>query len=295
MNKELQQISKCLQDSVKEIAFLIRSNDPSKIGSISNTGNASGDKVKKLDILTNDIMKEKLLKCDFVKYIASEEEEELVEINKNGKYFVSFDPLDGSSNIDSNISVGTIFCVFKYDENDTIKNGRNIVMSGYSVYGGSTLLVIGLEDKVMIMYLDPVTNEWIVADDNFKLSREGKYYAINESYKYLYQSEINNYLDHLIENNYNARWTGSLVADIHRTLIKGGIVLYPNNEKNVTGKIRLLYEAYPIAHIIEKAKGQSSNGNKSLLDVDFPWDNIHQRTPIYCGSKKEMILLDMFI
>ena len=159
-------------------------------------------------------------------------------------------------------------------------------MAGYSLYGGSTQLVLCKFGRVYIYGLDPIDDKWSIMHDNFKMKDKGNIYSINESNKHDYNFKINNYIDNLINENYSARWVGSLVADAHRTLLKGGLFAYPGNKKNKEGKIRLLYEAYPFAYIFEKAGGKSSNGDKNILDVSFP-KNIHQKTSILLSSPFE--------
>ena len=289
-NDNLDVILSKLSKSIMEISYLIRKSSPLDLSSVLGSENPSGEQVKKLDIDSNNILKKNLSSVKSIKYLASEEDDEKIEINKEGKYLVSFDPLDGSSNIDCNITVGTIFCVFEYDNNKLI-DGRNIVMAGYSLYGGSTQLVVCKYGKVDIFSLDEISDKWSMIFTNYKMKDQGNIYSINESYKTIYNNKYNEYIDSLIDEKYNMRWVGSLVADFHRTLIKGGIILYPANKKNKKGKIRLVYEAYPLAYIIEKADGMSYDGNlKSILNVPFPKD-IHQRTPIFFGSEYEIFKL----
>ena len=291
---DLDIIQKIVFRSIADISYIIRCNNPTEMSSIIGSDNICGDKIKDLDLKCNDIIKDNLSECALIKSIASEEEEELLDINTDGKYLFSYDPLDGSSNIDSNITIGTIFCIFEYKDG-IIKDGGNIVMSGYSLYGGCTQLVICKNDKVMIYMLDPSNDNWILLEDNYKLGYKGNIYSINEANKFIYDNKINNYINNLIEEDYSTRWVGSLVADFHRTLIKAGIVAYPSNKKNKDGRIRLIYEAYPLAHIIEKAGGKSYNGEISFLDVKFPLDNIHEKTPIFYGSYYEMNKLLEFL
>jgi len=289
-NDDLDLILSKLSKSITEISYLIRKSSPLDLSSVLGSENPSGEQVKKLDIDSNNILKRNLSLVKSIKYLASEEDDEKIEINKDGKYLVSFDPLDGSSNIDCNITVGTIFCVFEYDNNKLI-DGRNIVMAGYSLYGGSTQLVVCKYGKVDIFSLDEISDKWSMIFTNYKMKDQGNIYSINESYKTIYNSKYNEYIDSLIEEKYNMRWVGSLVADFHRTLIKGGVILYPGNKKNKKGKIRLVYEAYPLAYIIEKADGMSYDGNvNSILNIPFPKD-IHERTPIFFGSEYEIFKL----
>jgi len=289
-NDDLDLILSKLSKSITEISYLIRKSSPLDLSSVLGSENPSGELVKKLDIDSNNILKKNLSLVKSIKYLASEEDDEKIEINKEGKYLVSFDPLDGSSNIDCNITVGTIFCVFEYDNNKLI-DGRNIVMAGYSLYGGSTQLVVCKYGKVDIFSLDEISDKWSMIFTNYKMKDQGNIYSINESYKTIYNSKYNEYIDSLIYEKYNMRWVGSLVADFHRTLIKGGVILYPGNKKNKKGKIRLVYEAYPLAYIIEKADGMSYDGNvNSILNIPFPKD-IHERTPIFFGSEYEIFKL----
>jgi len=291
---DLDLIQREIYKSICDISYCIRNSNPIDLSSVVGVDNSSGDKVKELDMKCNDIIKNNLSQCSLIRYIGSEEEEKLIEVNKSGKYLVSFDPLDGSSNIDANITIGTIFCVFEYN-NNAIIDGRNIVMAGYSLYGGCTQLIICKYGRMFIYGLDPKNDIWILLNDNFKMGDQGNIYSVNESNKYIYDNKINNYIDELIKDNYTMRWVGSLVSDFHRTLIKSGIIFYPSNKKNKTGKIRLLYEAYPLAYIIEKVGGISSNGNTSILKLKFPWNNIHQKVPIFYGSYYEMTKLNEFL
>jgi fructose-1,6-bisphosphatase I len=290
-NDDLDTILSKVSKSIMEISYLVRKSSPLDLSSVLGNENPSGEQVKKLDIDSNNILKDNLSSVSTIKYLASEEDDNLIEVNKKGKYLVSFDPLDGSSNIDCNITVGTIFCVFEYNQNNKLINGGNIVMAGYSLYGGSTQLVVCKYGKVDIYNLDLLSDKWALIFTNYKMRDKGDIYSINESYKNIYDNKYNEYIDSLIEENYNMRWVGSLVADFHRTLIKGGVILYPSNKKNKKGKIRLVYEAYPLAYIIEKAEGMSFDGNvNSILNIPFPKD-IHQRTPIFFGSEYEIFKL----
>jgi len=279
--------------SIQDISYLIRKTSPLDLSSVLGKENSSGEQVKLLDIKSNNILKDNLSKLDVVRNIASEEDDQLISVNKNGKYLVSFDPLDGSSNIDCNITVGTIFCVFEY-YNDTIIDGGNIVMAGYSLYSGCTQLVVCKYGKTDMYSLGAFDDSWHLICTNFQMSDKGNIYSINESYKNIYDKKYNIYLDSLISEKYNMRWVGALVADFHRTMLKSGIILYPKNNNNKEGKIRLVYEAYPLAYIIEKSNGMSSDGNKNILDIEFPWNNIHKKLPIFLGSEYEMFKLEDF-
>ena len=289
LNDDLDIILSKICNSIQDISQIIRQTSPLDLSSVLGDENPSGEQVKKLDIDSNNILKSNLSTLSTVRHIASEEDDELLTVNKNGKYLVSFDPLDGSSNIDCNITVGTIFCVFEY-HNNTIKNGKNIVMAGYSLYGGCTQLVV-CKYGVADIYNFGEDKLWHLIYPNFKMSNKGNMYSINESYKNIYSKKYNNYIQNLINENYTMRWVGALVADFNRTLIKSGVILYPENNKNKNGKIRLVYEAYPLAYIIENCGGMSSDGNKNILNKEFPCNNIHERTPIFFGSKYEILKL----
>ena len=164
-------------------------------------------------------------------------------------------------------------------------------MAGYSLYGGSTQIVVCKYGKLDMYNLDVLSDKWYLIFSNFKIKDKGNIYSINSLIK-IYIIKYIKFTDSLIDEGYNMRWVGSLVADFHRTLVKGGVILYPENNKNKNGKIRLVYEAYPLAYIIEKADGMSFNGKLgSILDIPFPTNNIHKRTAIFFGSKYEILKL----
>jgi len=277
------------------ISDLIRRTNSVKLGSLADSHNASGDDVKTIDVMSNDIMKEALSKCALIRTIGSEEEDEFhyTKFTK-APYLICYDPLDGSSNIDVNITTGTIFSVYEYDKNGKIADGRSIVMSGYCLYGGATQYVLSYNNKLSFYQYSVQEKSFHLLNDNLKIKEKGAIYSLNESNKKAWtDARFNKLIDLFIEQKYGARWVGSLVADAHRTLIKGGFFAYPGNRKDPEGKIRLLYEAYPFAHIFHNAGGVSSNGVKSILDVPFP-DKIHQKTPIVlCGKYEHDLFMNM--
>ena len=277
-----------LEKSFLEIANLMKNQNTLDLGDYMDEYNFSGDDVKQLDLMSNVILKTNLEKCVQVRCIGSEEDKELhYTEHKNAPYLICFDPLDGSSNIDVNITTGTIFAVYKYDDKNEITNGRNIIMSGYSLYGASTQYIIAYHNNVSMYQYVPSEQKFICLKTNMKLKEKGNIYSINEANKHIWcDKRFVPFIDSRIKENYSTRWVGSLVADAHRTLIKGGFFAYPANEKNKDGKIRLLYEAYPFAHIFEVAGGFGSNGEEQLLDIPFP-KNIHQKTPIILSSNSE--------
>jgi fructose-1,6-bisphosphatase I len=279
MTEDFDEIIQVLKLSCKDISKLIKTKNLLHLGSETENKNATDDAVKELDIQSNQILIHNLSKVLSVKYIASEEEENLLLNNENGKYLVSFDPLDGSSNIDVNVTIGTIFGIY------IIKNNKKLKIScaGYSLYGSQTQFVLAHE-KVELYQL--LNNNFKLIKNDIKIPNRGKIVSMNLSYNHInFNKKYENLALELFDKGYTLRFVGSMVADAHRTLLKGGIFMYPANKKSIDGKIRLLYEAIPFAFIFEKAGGVGSNGNERLLDVEF--NDIHQRTPIILSSKYE--------
>lgn len=278
-----------LEKGFIEIASLIRDQNSLVLSNQQSSSNQSGDDVKKLDILANDLLKDLLQTCPQVRTIGSEEEDNLIYTpHTEAPYLVCFDPLDGSSNIDVNITTGTIFAIYKYNEDGTITNGHNIVMAGYCLYGGATQYIVASSEKLQFFQYQCETEEFQCIKDKMNISNKGKIYSINESNKNKWlDTRYQQFIDQCIEKKYSARWVGSLVADGHRTIIKGGFFAYPANSKDTSGKIRLLYEAYPFAFLFHVGGGKASNGSINLLDVPFP-ENIHQKTPIILASSEDM-------
>ena len=291
----MEKIITILEKSFLEISDLIQNNNTLNLGSYTDQSNNSGDDVKKVDVMSNIILKKNLEKHPEVRCIGSEEEQELYYTkNNNGQYLISYDPLDGSSNVDVNITTGTIFAVYKYDDNGTITNGHNIVMSGYCLYGGSLQYVLAKQNSVYMYQYIPSEKKFLLITDNMKIKEKGNIYAVNEANKRTWcDKRYNKLINTFIDEKYTARWVGSLVADAHRTLIKGGFFAYPGNDANKNGKIRLLYEAYPFAHIFKTAGGFSSNGDICILDLPYP-SNLHQKIPIILSSKYEITHFDEY-
>jgi fructose-1,6-bisphosphatase I len=279
MKEDFDEIIQVLKISCKNISQLIKTKNLLHLGSETENKNATDDAVKELDIQSNQILIDNLSKVSSVKYIASEEEEHLLLNNEDGKYLVSFDPLDGSSNIDVNVTIGTIFGIYIIGNDEKFK----ISCAGYSLYGSQTQFVL-THEKVELYQL--LNDEFKLIKDDLRIPNKGKIVSMNLSYNHInFNKKYENLALELFDKGYTLRFVGSMVADGHRTLLKGGIFMYPANEKSKDGKIRLLYEAIPFAFIFEKAGGVGSNGVKRLLDVEF--DNIHQRTPIILSSKYE--------
>ena len=286
---ELSDVLFCIKHSCKKISHLIKDSNPLEMAKLSDEYNLSGDNTKKLDLMSNEILKIELSKCKHVRTIGSEEEEQFVKTQyKDAPFMVCFDPLDGSSNIGVNITTGTIFAIYKYNNENKIGSGHNIVSAGYCLYGGATQYVLANSEKCSFYQYSICEKKFNCINSNLIIKDKGSIYSINESNQECWlDKRYNKVIKTFIHTGYSARWVGSLVADAHRTLIKGGFFAYPGNSKNINGKIRLLYEAYPFAYIFEKAGGFATNGTQRLLDIPFP-DNIHEKTPIVLSGKVEM-------
>lgn len=264
--------------------------------------NVQGEEQMKLDVFADQVLINVLKNSSDCAGIASEENDHFVafddEHSKNSKYVVLFDPLDGSSNIDVNASIGTIFCIYKRvsplgqvcTEADFLQKGRNIMAAGYVIYGSSTMLVYATRLGVNGFTLEPSIGEFCLSHKDMKCPEKGKIYSINQGNWSKYDDHIRNYLNFCMENDqetsrpYSHRYIGSMVADMHRTLIKGGIFLYPADKSNANGKLRLLYECNPMSYLIEMAGGMSTNGHDSILNLQ-PTE-LHQRVPVFIGSKQ---------
>ncbi len=252
------------------------------LGSAGKT-NVQGEEVQKLDELANEIILDTLKRCGKVSQIASEEMEDRVILSDTG-YAVAYDPLDGSSNIDVNVSIGTIFSIHK---DDVLKPGREQLAAGYVIYGPGTIMVLTLGKGVVGFTLDPESGNYLLSHPEIKLKEKGKIYSINEANRDKWLQEgLRRYVDFLKGEKYTLRYVGSMVADVHRTLLKGGVFIYPADRKNTNGKLRLLYEASPMAFLIEQAGGLSITGKKSILDI-VP-EGLHQRVPVIIGSRWEV-------
>ncbi|MEO2066534.1 MAG: class 1 fructose-bisphosphatase, partial [Desulfurobacteriaceae bacterium] len=264
--------------ATKEIAGKVRK--AGLLGVLGSAGkvNVQGEEVQKLDELANEILIESLKNCGKACQITSEEVEDCLIVSEKG-YAVAFDPLDGSSNIDVNVSIGTIFSIQK---DSIMKPGREQVAAGYVIYGPSTMLVMSLGRGVVAFTLDPESGNYLLSHPEVKMPEKGKIYSINEANRNKWTNEgLRRFVDSLKEEKYTLRYVGSMVADVHRTLFKGGIFIYPADKKNSSGKLRLLYEASPMAFLIEQAGGMASTGEKPILEV-VPKE-LHQRVPVILG------------
>lgn len=274
------------------------------LGSLGTT-NVQGEEVQKLDVFSEKQLIDALKKGGETFAVGSEEQEEMVLLNPNGKYVVMIDPLDGSSNIDVNVSIGTIFSIYarksegnELKSEDYLQKGRNQVAAGYVLYGSSTMLVYTTGNGVNGFTLDPSIGEFLLSHRDIKYPEKSNIYSINEgNYRKLFEG-VKQYLRYIKTSNevkkpYTARYIGSLVSDFHRNLLKGGIYLYPGTTDKPNGKIRLLYEASPMAFLAEQAGGMASNGYDPILDLEPK--ELHQRTPLFLGSNEEVNRVQEFI
>ncbi len=285
------------------IAAKIIHREVNKAGLVNILGaagnqNVQGEEQQKLDVFADNQFINAFRAGGEVCAIASEENDDILvfENRKDAKYIVCFDPLDGSSNIDVNVSIGTIFSIYKrlspdcpVSEEDFLQKGTEQVAAGYVIYGSSTMLVYTTGHGVNGFTLDPSIGEFCLSHPQIKIPENGKIYSINEGSYNLFPKAVQNYLNWVKQEDkstnrpYSARYIGSMVADLHRNLIKGGIFIYPATTKAPSGKLRLLYECNPMAFIIEQAGGKASTDEKRILEIKP--EKLHQRVPIVIGSK----------
>ncbi len=305
------ELSRLLRDI--GIAAKIISREVNKAGLTQILGeygsvNVQGEDVKKLDIIGNETFIWALEKGGEVCAMASEENDDMIPLrgaySKNGKYVICIDPLDGSSNIDVNVSIGTIFSVYRRISepgseptlNDVLQAGNKLVAAGYIVYGTSTMLVYSTGKGVSGFTLDPSIGEFCLSHPDIVTPTDGKVYSINEGNAGEFPQGITDYLKWVKESDkasnrpYTARYIGSMVADFHRNLLKGGVFIYPPTAKAPNGKLRLMFECIPMAFIAEQAGGKATTGTERILDVDP--SEIHQRVPAIMGSKN---MVDMVL
>ncbi|MEQ8927692.1 MAG: class 1 fructose-bisphosphatase [Fulvivirga sp.] len=261
------------------------------VGAIG-TQNVQGEDQQKLDVLANIRFTRALSKGGEACAVISEEDDEIVDLNNDGRYVIAIDPLDGSSNIDVNVSIGTIFSIFRrvtpvgspIQEIDVLQKGSEQVAAGYLLYGSSTMLVYTTGHGVNGFTYEPSLGEYFLSHPNMSIPEQGKIYSINEGSYNSFPEPVKQYVEHCKESGHSARYIGSLVADFHRNLLKGGIYIYPQTAKDVNGKLRLMYECNALAFIIEQAGGLASTGTKRVLDIKP--DELHQRVPFFVGSKE---------
>tara|TARA_Y100000590_G_scaffold462236_1_gene625849 strand:- start:472 stop:1455 length:984 start_codon:yes stop_codon:yes gene_type:complete len=296
---EILQIISVIAQSSKSINSKVLKAGLSDILGATGEKNVQGEEVQKLDEFADTLLRDEFVKKQLVGGIASEEMDNIYSIAKDKNYLLLYDPLDGSSNIDVNVSIGTIFSILKREstekpisENDFLQPGINQIASGYVIYGSSTMLVYTEGKGVHGFTLDPSENDFFLSHPNISIPEKGKIFSINEGNSVNWTEGTSKYISFLKTDNvnegtpYSGRYIGSLVADFHRNLLKGGIFLYPQDKKNQNGKLRLLYECNPMSYIVEQAGGASSNGSKRILEI-IP-EELHQRTSFLIGSKQDV-------
>jgi len=304
-------------DLMNDIAFAAKlisyhTNKAGLMGVLGETGdfNVQGERVKKLDVYAHETMVKALDHGGHLCVMVSEEEEDLIPIPEQfplGKYVCLFDPLDGSSNIDANVSVGTIFSIYRKISpegrpgtiEDTLQPGTKQICAGYVIYGSSTMLVYTTGNGVHGFTLDPSYGEFVLSHPNIKMPAKGTIYSVNESNYDYWEDPVKRYIHYVKQTDkatgrpLNSRYIGSMVSDVHRNLLYGGIYLYPASTKAPEGKLRLTYEANPMAYIVEQAGGYASNGFQRILDIKP--DSVHQRVPLFIGPEYDVKLVEKFI
>jgi fructose-1,6-bisphosphatase I len=289
------ELSQLLRDIA--LASKVVNREINKAGLIDIMGamgsqNSTGEQQQKLDVLANIRFTRALSKGGEVCALISEETESFVDLNNEGNYVIAIDPLDGSSNIDVNVSIGTIFSIYRrkskvgepINEQDILQTGEDQVAAGYILYGSSTMLVYTTGHGVNGFTYEPTLGEYVLSHPDMTMPENGKIYSINEGSANSFSPAVNEYLKFCKDSNYTARYIGSLVADFHRNMLKGGIYIYPATAKDPNGKLRLMYECNALSFIAEQAGGIASDGKGRIMEIK-PKD-LHQRTPFYVGSVK---------
>jgi fructose-1,6-bisphosphatase I len=278
----------------------------------ADSENVQGEVQKKLDLITNDILVNALEWSGQVAAMVSEEDPDIIPVPAHypkGKHLICFDPLDGSSNIDVNISVGTIFSILRCPQEAVeqpteaafLQPGRNQVCAGFCVYGPSTIMVLTTGNGVNGFTLDRGVGEFLLTHPNMRIPQDTAEFAINMSNRRFWEEPITRYVDECLkgtdggrEKNFNMRWIASMVSEVFRILTRGGIFMYPFDYRNPSrpGRLRLLYEANPMSFIVEQAGGVSSTGRQRIMDIET--ESIHQRVPVVLGSKNEVERLESY-
>ncbi len=288
--------------ATKMIQAMVRRAGLNDILGMQGSINVQGEVQQKLDVYANRAIVHCLSVRESVAVLASEENEEPILVDQgspHSKYIIVFDPLDGSSNIDINVSVGTTFSILRRDPAlspgqdpmaDVLQMGLKQVAAGYVVYGSSTILVYSVGSGVHGFTLDPLIGAYVLSHENIRMPERGKYYSVNEGNRDSFPAPYQRYIDSLRKGTlggpYSSRYIGSMVADFHRTLLKGGVFMYPPTTDHPEGKLRLLYEANPIAFLAEEAGGVATDGQRRILSIQP--ESIHQRTPLIVGGQAEM-------
>jgi fructose-1,6-bisphosphatase I len=308
---EFSRLMRDLTLAIRIISRDVRRAGLNDILGMTDTQNVHGESVKKLDQIANETIFRAMDHGGHLCVMASEEEEDLITIPPEyprGKYVLLFDPLDGSSNIDVNVTIGTIFSIYRRVTpdymgdgtlEDVLQPGTRQVAAGYVCYGSSTQLVYTTGNGVDVFTYDPTIGEFLLTEEKVQMPTRGKYYSVNEGNYARWTDNLKRYIDYLKTPSadnarpYSARYVGSAIADLHRTLIYGGIFLYPADTKSAKGKLRLMYEANPLAMLIEQAGGRATDGTRRILDIRP--EGIHQRTPLFIGSRDDVLEAEAFL
>ncbi|OAP69723.1 MULTISPECIES: class 1 fructose-bisphosphatase [Psychrobacter] len=301
-NPALNDVITTVTDVGKTISQLLRKGALADILGEAGNQNVQGEEQKKLDVLANDLLLEALANNTHCAGVASEELDDATPANADGSLLVLFDPLDGSSNIDINMAVGTIFSILPYqrqgqvsENSDFLQAGNQQLAAGYLLYGTSTVLALTIADNVVMFSLDPDSNVYVLIEEDVQIDVDTSEYAINASNYRYWQAPMQQYINELIAGktgvrgrDFNTRWVAAMVGDVHRILCRGGLFTYPFDTKDASkaGKLRLMYEANPMSLLIERAGGAATDAVQRILDIE-PTD-IHQRVPVVLGSKNEV-------
>ena len=303
LTPELAQVISTIADTCQTIDQALQKGALAGVLGSAQHENVQGEEQKKLDVISNDYLIDALKVHPQVGGLASEELDEFTPAQENGKYLVLFDPLDGSSNIDINMCVGTIFSILPAKNavtqaEDFMQAGNQQVAAGYVLYGPSTMLALTVGAGTVFFTFDPETQQFLLTSENIQVAVDTKEYAINSSNQRHWENPVKRYIEELLagktgprEKDFNMRWVACMVGDIHRILCRSGIFMYPYDLKNPkkAGRLRLMYEANPMSMLIEQAGGASSTGRIRILDIE-PTD-LHQRVPVIIGSKNEVDLV----
>lgn len=301
--RDLAILIEAISDSCRTISYLVSRGALADVLGSAGTGNVQGEEQKQLDVLANDEMMAMAKASGVVAAAASEEEDDARALTPGAPYLITFDPLDGSSNIDVNVSIGTIFSILPAKAGEGaapfLQSGRNQVAAGYCVYGPQTTLVLTLGSGVVAFTMDPPTGQWVQTSAALRIPEKTKEFAINMSNIRHWADPVRAYIDECLAGetgprgkNFNMRWIASMVADVHRVLTRGGVFMYPwdKREPNKPGKLRLMYEANPMSLLVEQAGGKSFDGQSQILDIQPT--GLHQRVSVMLGSKEEVEVLE---
>ncbi|AUX88994.1 class 1 fructose-bisphosphatase [Acinetobacter variabilis] len=306
LTPELAQVIETVGNTCKRIDQLLQKGALAGVLGSAQHENVQGEEQKKLDVISNDYLIDALKVHPHVGGLASEELDEFTSAQENGQYLVLFDPLDGSSNIDINMCVGTIFSILPAKNSvtqaeDFMQAGVNQVAAGYVLYGPSTMMALTVGAGVVFFTFDPEIQEFLLTSEAIQVAADTKEYAINASNQRHWEAPVQRYIDELLAGktgprakDFNMRWVACMVGDIHRILCRSGIFMYPYDLKDPTkaGRLRLMYEANPMSMLMEQAGGASTTGRVRILEIEPT--NLHQRVPVIIGSKNEVELVTSY-